>query len=67
MTPRHTSNSALPEWMDTPEKRRRIWAWQALAAAFVGDEEGSKEYEQHALREDAKCAVPIAQNAKFGV
>jgi len=50
---------ALPEWMNTPEKRRRIWAWMALAAAFVGDDERAGEYERHAQREDAECAVPI--------
>jgi hypothetical protein len=48
--------------MDTPEKRRRIWAWQAIAAAFVGNVEWMEECEKHARREDANCKLPLVQN-----
>ena len=57
-----TTGSALPDWMDTPEKRRRIWAWQAIAAAFVGNVEWMEECEKHARREDANCKLPLVQN-----
>jgi hypothetical protein len=57
-----STGSALPEWMNTPEKRRDIWAWQALVAAFVGDEEKAEECAARAEVENKKCASPRVQN-----
>lgn len=57
-------SAILHEWMNTPEKRRAIFAWQALAAAFTGNKEKADEYAQRAKREDAKCALPRLPNAR---
>lgn len=60
--PRAAGSAAPADWMATPEKRREIWAWMGLAAAFVGDEERAKLYFNYAAREDAKCAEPRLRN-----
>lgn len=56
--------SALPEWMNTPEKRRAIWAAQALAAALCGDIEKAEDCGRRAKAEDAKCTHPLYQNTE---
>lgn len=55
------SAEAIPEWMNTPEKRRAIWAWQAIAAAFAGDDARVEDCINRTKREDAQCASPRLQ------
>lgn len=48
--------------MNTPEKRREIWAWVGLASAFVGDKKKAEYYFALAEKEDALCAEPRLKN-----
>lgn len=50
------------EAIKAPEYRLRTWAWLALAAAFVGDEDRMNEYT--ALAEREKAIIASRQNAE---
>jgi hypothetical protein len=51
------------EAIKDPEYRLRIWAWQALAAAFVGDEHNMNYYSELAERE--KALIASRQNSDY--
>ncbi len=54
-----------PAWLNTPEKRRLVWVWQAVAAVFQGDLKRAEECGERAHAEDARCILRLLKSGSF--